>query len=286
MIFIRKKGSSPAERGASPSPRNLPLSWQERGTEGVRHLKRKKEIKPTIKNYEDFFELLIKQGSVFLEQNEPNYCNKFRELEKMGMDISKIQKKCNKLLNGKLNNFVELVESLSEVGYYWKRITEVYILLETDVPYTPIYELNEASWFVYNCDFFWHSAYSLEERLMRFLKKFKRMYRSPSTEETKYLDGWVKYIDMMKNKITKQVRDPLAHVQSRYVDIWHEGHFWEAKLIRKDFVEFIDLYEGVSFGNRDIYNKYLRELVLDYLNTLSFIFNQLCTFSLHRLELK
>ena len=249
-------------------------------------MKRKKDIEPTIKNYEDFYELLIKQGLIFLEKNEPIYCKKFRELQNRGVDNTKIRKNCNKLLEGKLDKYIELIESLTEVGYYWKRVTEVHILLETYAPETPIYELNEYSWFAYNCDCFWHSIYSLEERLIRFLKKFKRMYRSPSIEETKYLGAWIESTNEIRTEFTKRIRDPLAHTKSPYVDVWHDGHFWEAKLISKDFEDFIDIYECTNFFNREYMKKMFKDIVLEYLNRLSFIFNQLCTFSLDRLELK
>lgn len=253
-------------------------------------MKKKKEIKQKIKSFYDFEELLCKQGLKFLEQNEPKYCKKFRELEKQGLSINDIKHRCDKLLTGKSDKFIDLLESFSEVGYYWKRLTEVIFLIETKTPKellfnSQIFQNQHLSWLAYNCDYFWHSIYGLEERLIVFLKKFQRMYNSPSTQETRYLDGWIKAIRMAKNEVTKTIRDPMTHINSRYVDIYQNGHFWESKLIRKDYVDFYELYEGTQFLSKKIELKLMKSFVLDYYERLSFIFNELCTFSLERLEL-
>jgi len=254
-------------------------------------LKKKREIKQKIKSFYDFEELLCKQGLKFLEQNEPEYCKKFKELEKQGLSIKNIKQRCDKLLTGKIDKFIDLLESLSEVGYYWKRLMEVIFLVETKTPEellfnSKIFQNQHMSWLAYNCDYFWYSIYSLEERLIVFLKKFKRMYNSPSTSETQYLEGWIKSVKISKNEFTKTIRDPMTHIQSRYADIYRERHFWESKLIRKDYIDFYELYELNCFMSKNDELKLMQLLGLEYYEELSFIFDQLCTFSLERLELK
>ena len=153
-----------------------------------------------IQSYEKFKELINNRGLVLLQEKEPSYCQRFRTCETLMLKPSQTLKVCNTLLSGKFNRFVDLQESLYEVGLYWKRLTETARLLEANVPKTPLQQMTEASWFIYNLDFYWHAVYSLEERIIRFLTIFKRLYKSPSNEEAALLDKWTKAFIMIKQK--------------------------------------------------------------------------------------
>ena len=238
-----------------------------------------------IQSYENFKELINKRGLVLLQEKEPSYCAHFRTCKTLSLEPSQTLKECNQLLSGKFNRFVDLLESLYEVGYYWKRLTETARLLEANVPETLSKQINEASWFVYNLDFYWHVDYSLEERIITFLTIFKRMYKSQSTEETALLEIWIKANKMLKTEATKKVRDPLAHTRSQGVQGWRDEHHWEAALILNNKSDFIEIYDNRLLQSRDVYLSYTRTWVQQRFEATCLMFDRLCSFSLERLEL-
>jgi len=237
-----------------------------------------------IQPYENFKELINKRGSVLLKETEPNYCQRFQTCETLGLTPKQILKQCSPLLSGKFNRFIDLLESLFEVGYYWKRLTETARLLEVNVPKTPNNQIHEASWFIYNLDFYWHAAYGLEERIICFLTRFKKIYKSPSPEEAKLLELWIVATKKLKTEGTKKVRDPLAHFRSQGVQGWRNDHQWEAGLIRNDPVDLIKAYDSSYLRHRQFYLDYVRMWVPQRGKALSIIFDRLCSFSLDRLE--
>lgn len=239
-----------------------------------------------IQPYQNFKELINKRGSVLLKETEHSYCQLFQTFEAFYLTPNQILKQCNPLLSGKFNRFIDLLESLFEVGYYWKRLTETARLLEVKVPKTPNNQIREASWFIYNLDFYWHAAYGLEERMIRFLKIFKKMYKSPSPEEAKLLELWIVATKMLKTEGTKKVRDPIAHFRSQGVQGWRNDHQWEAGLIRNDATDLIEAYDRSYLSHRQFYLDYVRMWVPQRGKALSIIFDRLCTFPLDRLELE
>ena len=238
-----------------------------------------------IQSYEKFKELINKRGLVLLQEKEPSYCQRFRTCETLRLEPSQTLKKCNPLLSSKFNRFVDLLESIYEVGYYWKRLTETARLLEANVPETPSKQINEASWFVYNLDSYWHAVYGLEERIIKFLTIFKRMYKSPSNEEAALLEKWIDANKMMKTQATKKVRDPIAHIRSQGVQGWRDEHHWEAALILNDKSDFMEIYDNRLLQSRDVYLSYTRTWVQQRFEATCLMFDRLCSFSLERLEL-
>lgn len=238
-----------------------------------------------IQSYENFKELINKRGLALLQEKESSYCAHFRTCETLSLEPSQTLKECNTLLSGKFNRFIDLQESLYEVGLYWKRLTETARLLEAKVPKTPLHQMTEASWFIYNLDFYWHAVYSLEERIIRFLTIFKRMYKSPSNEEAALLDKWIDANKMMKTQATKKVRDPIAHMRSQGVQGWRDEHHWEAALILNDKSDFMEIYDNRLLQSRDVYLSYTRTWVQQRFEVTCLMFDRLCSFSLERLEL-
>ena len=238
-----------------------------------------------IQSYGKFKELINKRGLALLQENEPSYCQRFRTCETLGVEPSQTLRECNPLLSSKFNRFVDLLESIYEVGYYWKRLTETARLLEVNVPETSLKQMDKASWFIYNLDSYWHAAYGLEDRLIRFLTIFKRMYESPSIEERKLLELYTEAIKMVKTKATTKVRDPLAHFRSQGVQGWRNDHQWEAALLSNDNSDFMEIYDNNYLEHKDFYLDYIRIWVPQYGETLSIMFDRLSTFSFERLEL-
>ena len=88
-----------------------------------------------------------------------------------------------------------------------------------------------------------------------------------------------------KTKATKKVRDPLAHFRSQGVQGWRIYHDWEARLLRNDNSDLIEIYDNNYLQHKDFYLSNVRKWIPEYYNSLSIIFDRLSTFSLERLEL-
>jgi hypothetical protein len=239
-----------------------------------------------IQSYEKFKELVNERGLVLLQEEEPSYYQRFQTCVALGLKPSQTLKECNPLLSGKFNRYIDLLESIFEVGYYWKRLTETARLLEANVPQTSPQQIDEASWFIYNLDAYWHAAYGLQDRLIKFLTIFKRIYKSPNTEEKELLELYIEAIKVVKTKGTKKVRDPLAHFRSQGVQGWRDDHQWEAALLRNDGADFMEIYDKNYLQHKDFYLGYIRAWVPQYGETLSIMFDRLSAFSLERLRLE
>lgn len=243
------------------------------------------ESYPVIRPLEEFHRLLQNRGIIILHEEEPDYIKRFRTCLTLDLSPSQTLKECNPLLSGRFNRFVDLLESLYETKYYWKRLSETARLLEVNAPKTSKQQISESSWFVHNLDSYWHAVYGLEERIITFLTRFQRMYKSASAEETKLLELWKEAIKMVKTKTTKKVRDPLAHIRSQGVQGWRDDHQWEAALVRNDRADFMEIYDNNYLQHKEFYLGYIRMWVSQYGETLSIMFDRLCSFPLDRLEL-
>jgi len=239
-----------------------------------------------IQSYEKFKELINKRGLVLLQEKEPSYCQRFRTCETLRLNPSQTLKECNPLLSGEFNRVVDLMESLYEVGYYWKRLTETARLLEANVPETPLQQMHKASWFIYNLDYYWQTTYGLQERLIKFLTILKRMYKKPSSEESELLKTYIDTLRIVKRETGDKVRNPLVHYRSQGVQGWRDDHQWENALVRNDTADFIEIYDNNYLQHREFYLGYIRMWIPQYYETLSIMFDRLCTFSLDRLELE
>jgi hypothetical protein len=240
---------------------------------------------PVIPPLGQFRNLLEDRGATILREKEPAYVKRSAICLTLALNTSQVLSECNPLLSGKFSKFVDLLESLYEVNYYWKRLTETARLLEVNVPETPFNQINEASWFIYNLDSYWHAVYGLEDRIITFLTRFRRMYKSPNTEETELLGIWTKAIRLIKTKGTKKMRDPLAHMRSQGVQGWRDDHLWEAALVRNDRADLTEIYDNNFLQHEKFYLSYIRIWVPQYFEWLSVMFDRLCTFSLDKLEL-
>ena len=240
-----------------------------------------------IQSYEKFKELVNKRGLALLQEKEPRYCERFLTCETLSLKLGQTLKECNPLLSGKFNRFIDLLESLYEVGYYWKRLTETGRLLQATVPETPLQQMNEASWFIYNLDFFWLTVYSLHDRLIKFLTIFKRMYKSPSPEEAGLVAEYIEAFKIVKTGVSESIRNSLVHYRSQGVQGWRNDHQWEAALLRNYDSDFIEGYDKKFLQHKDFYlSEFPLKWVPLYCETLSILFDKLSTFPLERLELK
>lgn len=239
---------------------------------------------PNIPNLEKFRQRLDEQGKKLFLENEPRYCKCFLTCDTLGFMAEQTHKECDPLLSNKLDKYLNLCESFYEVRYYWKRLSETVRLIQVSVPLTSP-QIRGSSWFIYNLDFYWHTMYGLEDRIIRFFKKFKRMYKSPIPEERKFLDSCIEAFNLTKTKGTKQIRDPLAHYRSQGVQGWRLRHDWEAALIREGTEELIEAYDNQYLTHIDFYLGYIRTWFPQTHDTLDTIFSKLCTFSLDKLDI-
>jgi len=239
---------------------------------------------PIIPNLEKFRQMLDEQGKKLLLENEPLYCERFQTCDTLGFTAEQTHKECDPLLSNKLDKYIDLSESFYEVQYYWKRLSETGRLIQVTVPLTSP-QIRDSSWFIYNLDFYWHALYGLEDRLIRFFTKFKRMYKSSIHEERKFLDSCIETYNLTKKKGAKLVRDPLAHYRSQGVQGWRLGRDWEAALIREGTEELIEAYDNHYSAHSDFYLGYIRTWIPQKHDALDAIFGKLCTFSLDKLDI-
>jgi len=239
---------------------------------------------PLIDPLESFWELLNLHGQKLLEELEPDYCKRFIDCKKLGLTPRQTHAACDSLLRGRFKGFVELIEALHEVRYYWKRLSEISRLLESAPPTTSPYQINNAQWFVYNLDSYWYAVYGLEERLITFLTRLERCFQGKEkTEIRAQIRNYVQTIKQIHIG-TKKARDPMVHMRSQGVVGWRDGHDWEASLLVEEKMDFIEIYDNRMLHDKEFYLGYIRAWVPMINETLDNIFKQLSLFPIGQLR--
>jgi len=239
---------------------------------------------PVIPSLEKFWELLQQHGQTLLGELEPAYYTRFETCKKLGLSPKQTHKECDPLLSGKFNRLVDLLESLYEVRYYWKRLTEVARLLEVTPPVTTPSQISEAQWFIYNLDSYSHAEYGLLERIKKFLTQLERRLKlKQDAPERRIIREHINLLELPRSG-ARMVRDPLAHFQSQGVVGWRNDHQWEASLLADDEADFIEIYDTRMLHDKEFYLGYIRQWVPNFYETIDSIFQQLASFPIDKLR--
>ena len=236
-----------------------------------------------IDSLEIFSKLLTERGRTLMEKVEPKYYQRFKTCEKLGLNTNQTHNECDPLLIGNLNKFVDILEALYEVRYYWKRLTETSRLLEVKPPVTEPGQINNAQWFTYNLDSYWHAQYGFLQRIKTLLTRLERAFKLKKDAEERILLR--EFIDLIEqaHSITKIVRDPIAHWQSQGIEGWRVRHDWESSLIREGKWDFIEVYDNRMLYDKEFYLGYLRQWVRAIYETMGNVFKRLTLFPLDKL---
>ena len=236
-----------------------------------------------IDSLEVFSKLLTERGRTLIEKVEPKYYQRFKTCEKLGLNANQTHNECDPLLIGNLNKYVDILEALYEVRYYWKRLTETSRLLEVKPPVTEPEQINNAQWYTYNLDSYWHAQYGLLERIKIFLTRLERAFKlKKDAEERKLLREFIDLIEQA-HSITKVARDPIAHKQSQGVEGWRVRHDWESSLIIEEKSDFIEIYDNRMLYDKEFYLGYIRQWVQTIYETMGNVFRRLALLPLDKL---
>lgn len=245
-------------------------------------MKSRKVNYAVIPSIELFYQSLFKRGELVIKEREPSYYSRFQACITLHLKPKEVHESCDSLLKGNLDKFIALIESLYEVRYYWKRFYEVFKILESN-PATQE-KITNAQWFIYNLDYLWHVQYSLEERLLTFLKRLKRYYNQPGDIEiTKLIDSFLNVVNTSE-KGTKLMRHPITHERSAGVVGWRNSHDWESSFASGDYSDLIDIYDERMLHDKEFYMGYIRKWMGEREQGMEAMFQGLLAIPLDRVK--
>lgn len=240
-----------------------------------------------IQNLDEFWEKLWQQTRKQLILSEPDFANRFITCRKLGFSIDKCHEESIPLLSGKFTNLIDLIVTLHETRYYWKRLSEAYrlfnaanIIKTNPLPIDP--EINESEWFIYHLDFWWHASYSFFQRFRRFLIRLEKNLNIPQNSE---INNYIKEAAKASKDsyiLFAKVRDPIAHYCSQGLQGLQNDHVWEGSLILKEIEDTVDVYDQVFMYHRDYYEKFVSDwtyVIKDIIDNTFNVLNQKLPFN-------
>lgn len=215
-----------------------------------------------IKSLDEFWEKLWQRAREQLTVIEPQFVNRLATCHKLGIPFDKSRSESVPLLSGEFDTFIDLIESLHEVRYYWKRLSEASRLFKASptvktnpLPTGP--PLSESEWFIYHLDFWWHAAYGLFDRFEIFVTRLeRRLALSKDSDARKYISSIRNRIKQTHKEIAK-VRDPVAHYCSQGLQGLRKDHIWEESLALNIQEDEVAVYDEAFMLHRDFYEKHV-----------------------------
>jgi hypothetical protein len=215
-----------------------------------------------IKSLDEFWEKLWQRARELFPNIEPQFVSKFLACQQLGLPIDQCCKESIPLLSGKFETFIDLMESLHEVRYYWKRLSEAYRLFKISplIKISPLSTeplVSESEWFIYHLDFWWHALYGLFDRFNIFITRLDRRLNLPKDSEVReYIRNIRGNIEQTREPIAK-IRDPVAHYRSQGLQGLRKDHIWEGDLVLNLLDDRVTLYDEAFMLHRDYYEEFV-----------------------------
>ena len=233
-----------------------------------------------IQSVDDFWDKLWQNGAVKLRKDEPAFLNRIDVCQKSDLSYGKCCDESIPILTGKFDKFVNLLESLHEVRYYWKRLSEATRLFEisnqwkaSPINTTPL--INENEWFIYHLDNWWHAVYGLLERLEKFLTQLDRRLGVEQDSEIKaYIKEAIR-ATKETNELFGKVRNPIAHHSSQGVQGLKADHHWEMEIALAISDDKVAKYDEAFMLHRDFYEERIAEYYAMIRGLLDMVFSGL-----------
>jgi hypothetical protein len=197
-----------------------------------------------------------------LANTEPEFMTRYLACQQLGLPIDKCYAESIPLLSGKFDSTIDLIESLHEVRYYWKRLSEAYRLLKASpsikvspLPTDP--PLSESEWYIYHLDSWWHAVYGLFDRFGTFITRLERRLNLPGDTEIRKHIKEIRDIIRQSHKAIALVRDPVAHYRSQGLQGLRKDHIWEGDLASNRSDDQVTLYDEAFMLHRDDHMKFI-----------------------------
>lgn len=86
-----------------------------------------------IKNVDEFWDKLWQKAKERLVDIEPAFVDRYTTCMRLDLPVDQCYAQSIPLLTGKFGTYISLMESLHEVRYYWKRLSEAARLFEASL---------------------------------------------------------------------------------------------------------------------------------------------------------
>ena len=217
---------------------------------------------PHIKSLDEFWGKLQQRARERLTDTEPEFVTRFLTCQQLGLPTDKCYAESVPLLSGRFDTIIDLIESLHEVRYYWKRLSEAYRLLKaapsmkvSPLPTDP--PLSESEWFIYHLDFWWHALYGLFDRFDTFITRLERRLNLPKDSEVRKDIEDIRNAIRQTHKEIAKVRDPVAHYRSQGLQGLRSDHIWEGDLASNTSHDQVTTYDEAFMLHSDDHEEFV-----------------------------
>lgn len=233
-----------------------------------------------IHSMDEFWNKLWQSGGSRLAEDEPAFIARIEVCQKLNLPFDKCCDESVPQLTGKFDGFVNLLEALHEVRYYWKRLSETARLFgAADQVRTNPIKVNppivENEWFIYHLDYWWHAAYSLFDRLQKFLTQIDRRLAVPQDSEIR---AYIKEAALAARRTVElfgKVRNPIAHHTSQGVQGLKADHLWEVEIALGIVDDKVAKYDEAFMLHRDFYEDHVAKFTPVIRDLLNMVFSEL-----------
>ncbi|MGD0354930.1 MAG: hypothetical protein ABSB31_05765 [Dehalococcoidia bacterium] len=229
---------------------------------------------------DDFWDRLWQTGGVRLKDNEPSFTTRIEACRKLNLPFGKCCAESIPLLTGRFDAFVDLLEALHEVRYYWKRLSEVTRLFgAADQIRTNVIKveppINENEWFIYHLDYWWQVTFSLFERFNKFLIQLDRRLDAPQNAEVRAYLKEASHAAQKTRDLFGKGRHPIAHHSSQGIQGLKADHVWETEIVLGIVDDKVAKYDEAFMLHRDFYEERITEYTPMFRDLLDMIFSEL-----------
>lgn len=131
-------------------------------------------------------------------------------------------------------------------------------------------QISENEWFLYHYEYWWHTAFGLLERVIKFLKCLDRHLKLPENSDIRVYLRDTSSIALKYRDSIASLRHPMAHRSSIGMDNLKRDHMWETELATHGSLDTLTLYENAFMIHINDYQEHvaeqtakIRDIVLD-----------------------